>query len=129
MKNTLIADVVLETFLAHKLCIQNIYIKRQIDVQVHYVFFFYTYQIWFIILFYSFIFVVVSSHQGCIISIGDKMKIKGTSRSNLLILFALFALIIYQADACSSTKKHGKVNVSPELKATPIGSGRFLHFK
>ena len=48
------------------------------------------------------------------------MKIKGTSSSTLLILFALFALIIYQVDACSSTKENGKANKSPELKATPI---------
>ena len=90
---------------------------------------FHTYQIRVTTLFDSFIFVVVSSHQGCIISLGDKMKIKGISSSNSLILFALFALIIYQADACSSTKKNGKANASPELKATPIGSGRFSHFQ
>ena len=56
------------------------------------------------------------------------MKIKGTSSSTLLILFALFALIIYQVDACSSTKENGKANLSPELKATPIGSGSSSRF-
>ena len=56
------------------------------------------------------------------------MKRKGASSSKLLIIFAIFAIIIYQVDACSSTKKHVKVNVSPESKATPIGSGSFCIF-
>ena len=56
------------------------------------------------------------------------MKMKVTSSSNLLIILALFALIIYQVDACSSTKENGKVNLSTELKATPIGSGSSSRF-
>ena len=111
---------------AHKLCIKYTdKHKLPLDAQSVII---YIYQIQLIILFDSFIFLVVSSHKFFNIFIGDKMKMKSTGNPYFFIIFVLFALIIYQVDACSSTKENGKVGVSPQLKATPIGSGRCSYF-